>query len=695
MRWKWIIGISLTVIVAVVVAAFIVIASYDFNELKPTITELAKQYTGRDLTLGGDIELGLSLVPTLVVSEVAFQNASWGSRPQLATVKRLEVQVALIPLLKGEINISRLKVVNPELLIEVDKTGKSNLEFDTPEMPKPNTAAENDVDADYDFLKFKEMYIEAGLVTYHDHKQGRTETIFIESLKFATPEFGAPADINLKFTYNEALFKMAGVLGQLSGILNPNEPWPLNLTITAFDSTISIAGQITNMMEFKGIDLKLTANGPDITNFQPLTEKALPVKGPFDVAGHVTAQEIENIKIHNIEVLLGESKISGEMAFNQKSPQPQINAKFHSALLDLRPFLKTNESGRDSNPKTRKTKTRSDKVFSSEPLDLQALQLVDAKVNFQADQILAHQIALDKFQMELSLVKGRLIIEPLSANIGGGNFYSSLDLLAKKNSASLTTKMQARKIDFGEMLKKLDINQDLEGILEAKMNFKGQGRSVADLMAGLDGNVIVFLNEVKMPASYIELVGADMTTTLMKLVNPFENKVDRATINCVVCDFNIKGGLAKSDIIMVDDPEKTLLSSGTINLKTETLEFGIQTKPKEGIGTKETGKISVSLSELTKPFKLEGTLANPSLGFSTTEAAKTVGLTLLTPSGWAALIKYDSSGEENPCVAALKVAGEGPAKKTTKSDKKQAQRESGNKKEGGLGSKVMKLFSGE
>ncbi len=76
MRWKWIIGISLTAIVAVVVAAFIVIASYDFNELKPTITELAKQYTGRDLTLGGDIELGLSLVPTLVVSEVAFQNAS-------------------------------------------------------------------------------------------------------------------------------------------------------------------------------------------------------------------------------------------------------------------------------------------------------------------------------------------------------------------------------------------------------------------------------------------------------------------------------------------------------------------------------------------------------------------------------------------------------------------------------------------
>ena len=106
--------------------------------------------------------------------------------------------------------------------------------------------------------------------------------------------------------------------------------------------------------------------------------------------------------------------------------------------------------------------------------------------------------------------------------------------------------------------------------------------------------------------------------------NPFEKKVDRAQINCAVCDFNIKDGLAKSDIIMVDDAEKTILSAGTVNLKTEALDFGIQTKPKEGLGTKETGKVSVSLGAITKPFKLGGTLANPSLGISPERAVKTL-----------------------------------------------------------------------
>jgi uncharacterized protein involved in outer membrane biogenesis len=61
MRWKRIVGIAVAVIIAVFVTVYIIASTYEYNKFKPKITELAKQYTGRDLTLGGDIELGLSL----------------------------------------------------------------------------------------------------------------------------------------------------------------------------------------------------------------------------------------------------------------------------------------------------------------------------------------------------------------------------------------------------------------------------------------------------------------------------------------------------------------------------------------------------------------------------------------------------------------------------------------------------------
>jgi len=52
MRWKWILGILAAVLVGMLVVAYIIAASYDYNRLKPLITDMTKEYTGRVLTLG-------------------------------------------------------------------------------------------------------------------------------------------------------------------------------------------------------------------------------------------------------------------------------------------------------------------------------------------------------------------------------------------------------------------------------------------------------------------------------------------------------------------------------------------------------------------------------------------------------------------------------------------------------------------
>jgi hypothetical protein len=152
--------------------------------------------------------------------------------------------------------------------------------------------------------------------------------------------------------------------------------------------------------------------------------------------------------------------------------------------------------------------------------------------------------------------------------------------------------------------------------------------------------------------------------------------------------------MANSDVIMVDDPRKTLLSFGQINLKTEGLDFRIETKPKEGIGTEKTGKFSLSLSEITKPFKLGGTLAKPSLDIDVTRTAKTLG-TILVPGGIVYLLVSGSSGKETPCAAALKMAGKGTPETKAKSSKGRGQKSTAEKKEEGLGSKVLGIFGGK
>lgn len=639
---------------------------------------------------------GLSLLPTLVVNDVTFQNAAWGSRPQMARVKRLEVQVDLISILRGDINVNRLTVVKPEFLIEIDKSGKSNLDFDAPQKPGLQKDEDQTADGRHDFLKFGEIRIEGAAVTYKDHQSGRTEAISIETLVLNSPDFGAAIAIDLKFTYQKIPFQIKGSLGRISGILNPQEQWPLDLTITAVGSTVSIAGHITNTKEVKGIDLKLDAKGSDIAGFQQFSGEPLPVKGPFTVAARLKAPALDDFKITDLTILLGESRISGEMALNRQSARPRIHAEFHSPKLDLRPFLRQDrDDGTASQTATAtgKSDTKSDKVFSTEPFDLQALQQVDAVVSLRADQIFTHRLALEKFILDLSLKNGHLIVKPLTTDSGGGKVSCNLDLKSKNNQADLTTNIAIEKINLAEMLKKLGIAHDLDGVLDVTINLKGRGNSVASLMAGLDGDVVAVLTEARMPVKYLNLVGADLTTSLLKIVNPFEKKIESAPINCAVCDFNIKDGLAQSDIIMLDDPDKTLYSAGTVNLKTEALDFGIETQPKEGLGTQETGKVSVNLSAITKPFKLGGTLAKPSLGISPQGAAKTLASAIFRPGGVASLFVTTSSGKQSPCAAALEIAGAGPSKTTKKSGKEKEQEGKNKEKKEGFGSRIKKLFS--
>ena len=131
MRWKRLLIIAALVIVALIVTGYAILISYDFNKLKPQIARAVKEATGRELKIGGDIKVKLGLSPAVLVEDIRFQNASWGSRPDLAKVKRMEMQIELFPLIRGDFEFVRLVLVEPDVIVETNSSGTSNFEFET------------------------------------------------------------------------------------------------------------------------------------------------------------------------------------------------------------------------------------------------------------------------------------------------------------------------------------------------------------------------------------------------------------------------------------------------------------------------------------------------------------------------------------------------------------------------------------
>ena len=76
MRWKWILGIFAFLIIALVVVVYAVLATYDYNKLKPRIAQMVKGATGRELNLNGEVNLAIGFSPALVVTGPTFATAA-------------------------------------------------------------------------------------------------------------------------------------------------------------------------------------------------------------------------------------------------------------------------------------------------------------------------------------------------------------------------------------------------------------------------------------------------------------------------------------------------------------------------------------------------------------------------------------------------------------------------------------------
>ena len=119
--------IIFSIVVLSLAGLYLFLETYDFNRLKPRIMQLVKESIGRDLEIKGDLELKPGFGPVIVARGVSLSNADWGSRPEMAGMDRVEIRIALFPLIRGNLVMANLLVVNPDILVEINENGETNL----------------------------------------------------------------------------------------------------------------------------------------------------------------------------------------------------------------------------------------------------------------------------------------------------------------------------------------------------------------------------------------------------------------------------------------------------------------------------------------------------------------------------------------------------------------------------------------
>lgn len=422
----------------------------------------------------------------------------------------------------------------------------------------------------------------------------------------------------------------------------------------------TLKGTVGDLAARRGFQIDFSAQGKDLANLKTMGLPDLPLKGAFSVSGRFTDPEPEVYEISSLKLLLGENDAGGLVALNLTQKRPQISASLSSQKMDLRPVLKTaGEGGAPEAPPAKNGGLR-DKVFSSKPLPLNVLTVIDLDARIRANEILLPRLALNNTAVDVLLNNGNLEMKPVRFEIGGGSANGLLTLHMQEGLPVLELDAKIGGFDVGRMLNQLGYPETLDGKLNADAVLIGSGRSTEELMAALDGKISVWMNEGRASGKYLDLLQDFLGTNVLRLLNPFKSKQSQTKVNCWVNQIEIREGMADCKLLL-DTDQTSILGAGDVNLKTEELNLGIKPTPKKGFGLSGLGAIKFSLRELSSPFRLGGTLKEPSLALDPKGTAFTLGkfagALALGPAGIAAFFADVSLGKKDPCLEALKFIG--------------------------------------
>lgn len=606
-------GVVWTVALLVVVAA-VAVRTVDLSRFTGTIAAAVKGRTGRELTVGKGPYARVSLAPTVVLEDVVLSNAPWGSRNEMVRVRRVELRLRLLALLRREVVVERLVLVEPDLLLETDPKGEGNWIFAPPTRTSP---AENPggTSSLASRLGVREVRITDAVLGYRDGCAGWRAGILVPRLTFAGSSAKGNLDAEGAVGLDRAEVAFSGVIGGVDSIVG-GLPLPLALSLSTKGASAKLEGAIERVRDLAGVDLKITLEVSDPQLVAASLGAAPPGLAPFQLECRVRDSGTGWV-LDPLRFTSGRSSISGTVGYVMGCPRSKISADLHAALLDLGDLTKAGEGA----PTTSKApSSKGGKIFPNEPLALDALKSFDVDATVQLETLtLPGGAAARSLAARAVLANGRLAVGPLSMEVGGGRISGSLRLEAGRRQG-FTANLTGRDVQLKALVALLGVRADVEGApTDLSIALAGGGASLHDWMAGLGGKVRIVVGPGRIEGAALRL-GGDVLTQALDAVNPLRKSQSSTELRCVVINVAVESGVVRLDRrVAAETSQVNIAVEGTANLGTEMLDLGFRSKATRGIG--------MGLANFAGAARIRGPFTSPTLGLDaegTAAAAKTL-----------------------------------------------------------------------
>ncbi|MFP3942360.1 MAG: AsmA family protein [Alphaproteobacteria bacterium] len=630
--------ILLAVIGVLLVAALVIPFFISTDVYKDRIQTAAKEATGRELVLGGDVKLSLLPPVRLRVENVSFDNAEWASADTMAEMKSLSIGIdPFAYLFGGKVKITEFVLRDPVINLEVAPDGRANWDF-SPAQKAPEAAeADKEGGMALNDIMLGDIRLVNGLVTYSDRATGETQRAENITATVSLPSLDGPLKADGGLRYNAEDIDLDLRLDKPRAFLN-GETSDLDLGLKSSLMKMSVDGAMAGNLDGKGLPAQgsgaMELDVPSMRKLAAWFESELPAGkgyGPLSVKGQATASG-NTVSLNDASLRVDEIKGNGDMSVDLGGARPVVKGQLVTNQIDLKPYQSTTAVGQAEQATSgAATGAEPAEGWSDEPIDFGALKLADADLRLTADGIDTGTLKTGKARVDVSLVNGLLKadLRELGLYEGGGTAYFEID--ARNRVPAIRNRMNFDAVKSLPLLRDLTGMGVLEGVGDFRLDVTSRGRSQREIVQALNGTGSLNLNDGA-------LYGINLARMVRKVdaaiggffgengVNPMQapNMIQALQdVNNVVADlesgggeaqktdfaefggtFRFENGVFRNDDMLLLNPLLRVNGNGTSNLLQRTVDYTVTPKL---VGTLKGQGGESSLSGIGIPIRVSGT----------------------------------------------------------------------------------------
>ena len=617
---KILIGVGVVIVVLILVV-LIAPMFIPIDWVKEKVVAQVKESTGRDLKLDGDVSVSLLPTTSVALTDVALSNRPGSDVADMITLKGLELDVGLFPLIDGQLEINRFVLIEPNIHLEVDEQGQGNWVFegqggDTTTAEDTSGDTSSGGGTDLANVKLGDVRIENGRLTYADLATGEKTEISDLNITFDLPDMDSPFVGDGSLTFNDQPVNFTISTGAPAA-LQAGQPVDASFELTSDSITTKFNGTMATG-DGPALNGELDLQIPSLPGLVAWVAEPLPEETPAPETIAITGQldlAAARYAFNSASIKIDEMTTEGDMAVDMSGAVPMVTASLAVDHINLNPYMgepagdDAGASGDgDSTGGTDGGDTGGQQQgWSEEPFDFSALDLLNADLSLTAQAITIQEIKIGPSAVDVDITDGSMNVNLKEMALYDGQGTATVELNRGGSVPQINKTLNVQSIQAEPLLTDAAGFDNLSGTGAIQMQVTAYGNSQKDMVDTLNGDGSIMFQDGAFKGINLASMLRNFSLDALQGAMDSTQKTDFAELSGT---FTINNGIVSNNDLLMVAPLLRVNGEGTIPMPPRTLDYLVVAKAVaslEGQGG-ETDQDGVPV-----PLKITGSWDNPSV----------------------------------------------------------------------------------